>query len=75
MSTTNLPIGTPVLAYPGVRSDDPLAKHFGARILDTVTRSEPWKTGAGDWIVKVEGRLGGVALTHIDLKHDTEAPR
>ena len=71
MSTTprGLPIGTAVLAYPGWRPDDPVPAFAAkARVLDTVTRSAPWQTGAGDWIVKVEGHAGGIALTHIDVK-------
>jgi hypothetical protein len=66
---TTLPIGTPVLAYPSVRPDDP---KFGrlATTLDTVTRSEVWALGSGDLVVAVEGYAGGIALTHIDRKDE-----
>lgn len=59
------PIGTPVVAYPGVLPDDPTAASLCTR-LDTRTRSAAWTLGHGRPVVKVEGRAGGIALTHID---------
>ncbi|MFD7066111.1 hypothetical protein ACFV97_02625 [Streptomyces sp. NPDC059913] len=51
------PVGTPVLAYPGTRDDEP---------LDTVTRSRAWTLGHGAAVVSVEGEAGGIHLTHVD---------
>jgi hypothetical protein len=50
--------GTHVLAWPGSRDSAPLV---------TRTRSEVWTLGSGDRVVMVEGRAGGIALTHIDV--------
>ncbi|MBL1115360.1 hypothetical protein JK364_23605 [Streptomyces sp. 110] len=77
------PIGTPVVAYPGVRPEDPLAVAVrkrqadgrfvvGAdanlcRALTTVTRTPAWRLGYGDPVVSVEGCTGGIHLTHIDV--------
>jgi hypothetical protein len=62
------PIGTRVIAYPGVRPE------YAARIgmteypcLDTRTRSRAWALGHGEPVVKVEGHAGGISLEHIDL--------
>jgi hypothetical protein len=52
------PEGTPVHAWPMTRADDPLV---------TKTRSIAWDC-CGTPIVKVEGKAGGIALTHIDLR-------
>lgn len=41
--------------------------------VDTVTRSDPWQLGHGEWVVLVEGRAGGVALSHLMILE--EAPR
>ena len=51
------PVGTPVVAYPAFRSDQPLYTH---------TRSEAWTLGHGTPVVKVVGYAGGIALTHVD---------
>ncbi|MFF2009137.1 hypothetical protein ACFVWY_08700 [Streptomyces sp. NPDC058195] len=51
------PVGTPVIAYPGTRDDEP---------LDTVTRSRAWTLGHGAAVVSVEGESGGIHLTHVD---------
>ncbi|MFB4265360.1 hypothetical protein [Nonomuraea sp. GTA35] len=50
------PVGTPVLAWPGTRDDEPLM---------TRTRTPAWTLGHGAAVVSVEGRSGGIALTHI----------
>jgi hypothetical protein len=34
---------------------------------DTVTRSEAWTIGDGTVVVCVDGRSGGVALSHIEV--------
>lgn len=35
--------------------------------VDTVTRSEAWAIGDGTVVVCIEGRCGGVALSHIEV--------
>lgn len=57
--TREHPAGTPVLAWPGVREDEPLR---------TRTRSSAWVIGVDDVVVQVEGHAGGIAITHVD--HD-----
>lgn len=52
------PVGTPVLAWPGTRDDEPFV---------TCTRTPAWTLGHGAAVVSVEGRAGGIALTHIQL--------
>jgi hypothetical protein len=61
------PIGTPVIAYPGVRPSDPLAAVFGVPRLETRTRSRAWNLGHGEPVVAVDGYAGGISLDHIDL--------
>ena len=55
------PIGTPVVYWP-VYPPEP-----GIGPVETKTRSEAWPLGHGEVVVKVEGRAGGVALSHIEL--------
>ena len=55
----DLPIGTPVRAWPGVLGQEP--------VLLTRTRNKPWALGSGDMVVSVEGYAGGIALTHIEV--------
>jgi hypothetical protein len=57
------PAGTPVLAYPLVRPDDPCAADLCER-LETRTRSQAWNLGHGEPVVLVEDYAGGIALTH-----------
>lgn len=52
------PVGTPVLAWPGTRDEEPLV---------TRTRTPAWTLGHGAAAVSVEGRAGGIFLTHIQL--------
>lgn len=52
-----LPVGTPVLFWPGARVGE------GRR---SVTWTPIWKMGGGDEVVSVEGYPGGIALTHIE---------
>ncbi|MEU0665705.1 hypothetical protein ABZ508_26465 [Streptomyces lavendulocolor] len=75
------PIGTPVMAYPGIRPDDPIAVAYQQRVedgrtfgtsdpcerLETVTRTPAWILGHGEPVVSVEGYAGGICLTHIDV--------
>ncbi|MFF8914202.1 hypothetical protein ACF08M_12960 [Streptomyces sp. NPDC015032] len=77
------PIGTPVVAYPGVRPEDPLAVAVRkrqadgrfvekadadlCRALTTVTRTPAWTLGHGAPVVSVEGYAGGIHLTHVDV--------
>ncbi|WP_412075424.1 hypothetical protein ACLF6K_05755 [Streptomyces xanthophaeus] len=77
------PIGTPVVAYPGVRPEDPLAVAVRkrqaegrfteeadanlCRALTTVTRTLAWMLGCGAPVVSVEGYTGGIHLAHIDV--------
>jgi hypothetical protein len=76
------PVGTPVLAYPGVRPEDPAAVGYRQRVekgrlfrgetdptegLETVTRTPAWPLGDGTPVVSVEGYAGGIILTHIDV--------
>lgn len=75
------PIGTPVVAYPGIRPEHPAAiswarrsregQTFGApnpcKRLATVTRTPAWTLGHGEPVVSVEGYPGGISLDHIDV--------
>lgn len=51
------PVGTPVVAYPGARGEDPLT---------TRTSSRAWTLGGHTPVVIVENYSGGIALTHVD---------
>lgn len=53
-----IPVGTRVLAWTMTRNGSPLV---------TRTRSQCWSLGDGTRVVKVEGHVGGIALTHIDV--------
>jgi hypothetical protein len=58
------PVGTPVIAYPGVRpeySGDEYTR------LETVTRSRAWNLGHGTPVVLVDGYSGGICLSHVDV--------
>lgn len=75
------PVGTKVMAYPGVRPDDPIALSLErrrdagqfidprdadlCRALTTVTRSRAWTLGHGSPVVAVDGYGGGICLTHV----------
>ncbi|MFD9950560.1 hypothetical protein ACFWYW_57470 [Nonomuraea sp. NPDC059023] len=58
------PVGTPVLAWPGTRDDEPLV---------TRTRTPAWTLGHGAAVVSVEGRSGGINLTHIQVVEPAES--
>jgi hypothetical protein len=52
------PQGTPVHFWPGVRLAEPLKSR---------TRGEAWALPSGEAVVRVEGRAGGIALSHIEV--------
>ncbi|GCE01575.1 hypothetical protein [Embleya hyalina] len=56
------PVGTEVTAYPGVRGQEPA--------LITRTRTRAWTLGHGAAVVAVDGHVGGIALTHVDVRRD-----
>lgn len=76
------PVGTHVMAYPGIRPDDPVAVAYQKRVaegrtfasikdpckrLKTTTRSVAWTLGHGEPVVMVAGYAGGICLTHVDV--------
>ncbi|MEU5596620.1 hypothetical protein [Streptomyces sp. NPDC020298] len=77
------PVGTPVIAYPGLRPDNPFIAAARAqrkarghadpdctdlyKRLETVTRTPAWTLCYGAPVVSVDGYPGGIALTHIDV--------
>lgn len=50
--------GTPVLFWPGIRPAVP---------QESITRGDAWALPSGDAVVRVQGRPGGMALTHIEV--------
>jgi hypothetical protein len=65
------PVGTAVIAYPGVRPEH--AATVGMTDyprLATRTRSSAWNLGHGEPVVLVEGYAGGISLEHIDLDQE-----
>lgn len=52
------PPGTAVNFWPGVRLAEPLKSR---------TRGEAWALPSGEAVVRVEGRAGGIALSHIEV--------
>jgi len=63
------PLGTPVIAYPGIRPE--YAAEIGTTDyprLVTRTRSAAWNLGHGEPVVMVDGFAGGISLEHIDLQ-------
>lgn len=75
------PIGTPVVAYPGIRPEHPVAVAHQKRVkegrtygdtdpckrLETTTRTPAWTLGHGEPVVSVEGYAGGICLSHVDV--------
>lgn len=61
MKKSEIKIGTPVI-YWGIIEDN------GERFypLKTTISSEPWELGHGDVVCKVEGKSGGVSISHLD---------
>lgn len=60
------PVGTPVVAYPGIKPVGEFAGWSCTR-LETTTRSMAWLLG-NEPVVMVHGYAGGIALSHIDLR-------
>lgn len=52
------PVGTPVRYRPVAGAPE---------TVDTATRSEAWLLGSGEPVVMVNGRSGGVAISHLEL--------
>lgn len=52
------PIGTPVRYFPIKGCSDSIV---------TKTRSEAWELGHGEVVVKVDGRSGGVCVSHLEI--------
>lgn len=83
------PVGTPVVAYPFVRPEHPVAIRYREAVaaglprkpeddpctrLDTVTRTPAWTVGHGEPVVSVEGYAGGISLDHVDVLPRTDTP-
>lgn len=83
------PVGTCVVAYPGVRPEDEAAVNYRQRVekgrtfpgetdptetLRTVTRTPAWTLGHGEPVMSVEGYAGGIVLDHIDVIVDAPDP-
>ena len=75
------PVGTPVMAYPSVRPEHPVAVRYQQAVaaglprgaesdpckrLTTRTRSKAWILGHGEPVVMVDGYSSGIALAHVD---------
>lgn len=41
----------------------------GVPPVDTTTRSEAWALGDGSVVVLIEGKAGGVHLSHVEVLH------
>lgn len=62
------PVGTPVIAYPGVRPEYAATIGMsGVPRLETCTRSRAWNLGHGEPVVAVDGYAGGISLDHVDI--------
>ncbi|MEU7162446.1 hypothetical protein AB0A98_39430 [Streptomyces chrestomyceticus] len=66
-------VGTPVIAYPGIRPQEELTGLACERIV-TRTRTTAWTPGHGRPVVMVEDHGAHVALTHIDVAHGEGQP-
>lgn len=62
MTTSEIPVGTPVRYWPGARE---------GKGRESVTRSDVWSLGGHTPVVLVEGYAGGIALTHVEIIHLT----
>jgi hypothetical protein len=60
------PVGTPVIAYPCVRPEDPVAPSLCKRV-ETRTRTLAWRASFGRDVVMVEDHASWIALSHIDV--------
>jgi hypothetical protein len=61
MKLEKVKIGTRVIYYPFKRDDGSL---FGTP-YNTVIISEPWQLGTGDPVCKIEGKSGGILISHL----------
>lgn len=75
------PVGTPVLAYPSIRPEHPVAVAYQKRAsegrlfggkdpckrLVTRTRTPAWTLGHAEPVVSVDGYAGGIVLDHVDV--------
>lgn len=76
------PVGTKVVAYPGIRPEHPVAVAYQKDVeagrtyrwetdpcerLETFTRTPAWALGHGTPVVSVEGHAGGICLSHVDV--------
>jgi len=52
------PPGTPVRFWPATRQVEPLISR---------TRGAAWAMPSGEAVVRVEGRTGGIALSHVEV--------
>lgn len=52
------PSGTPVRFWPAAHQGEPLTSR---------TRGAAWAMPSGEAVVRVEGRTGGIALSHIEV--------
>ena len=43
----------------------PIDPDISDNFILTKIRSEPWQLGHGEWVVKVEGKAGGVSISHL----------
>jgi hypothetical protein len=59
-----IPIGTKVRMVNCLEAENPDNQHIWE------TRSEPWQTGAGDWIVALKGKAGGFSLEKLELAEE-----
>jgi hypothetical protein len=59
------PVGTAVIAHPGVRPEHEAAGWTCERV-EGHTRSRAWVLGGHTRVVLVEGHGGATALTHVD---------
>lgn len=62
---TDIPVGTWVKAWPGFKDKDTLP-------VVRRTRTPVWRLATGTEVVSVEGLSGGIALSHIEVIHETK---
>lgn len=80
------PVGTAVVAYPGIRPEHPVAVAYRraaeagrtfrgetdpCKRLDTQTRTPAWTLGHGEPVVSVNGHTGDICLDHVDVLDHT----
>lgn len=61
MKELDIKIGLPVTYYKIIKLD-------GTKLIPvkTVIKSEAWQLGHGEWVCKLEGISGGVAISHLE---------